>query len=299
MTQMKKTDPSYREGKHKLISIRWMLFFVVAVQTVVTGAVSLVSSFLETPPPFYLRMLLIELFAYLLPLSLYAKENRLLTRREAREQFGLKEFSLPLIPWVILAGVGCQFVMILLNLPLNLLLADSDSYIPTAWWELLLAIPVVALIPAFFEEFLLRGIVHGIMASYNTRAALIFTTVMFALLHGNPAGIAGYLFLGGILVWVLRRTGSLYACILFHFSCNLTALLISFGSGGLMEQPGLTIQLFLFGCLAAFLGILGISSMTKRPHPRRMLPTAEFLGQSFVNLPILLCIFIILGLRVN
>ncbi|MBR5152205.1 MAG: CPBP family intramembrane metalloprotease [Clostridia bacterium] len=289
-----RTSPAYREGKHKLASIRWMLFFVVAVQTVVTLAVTVVSSFMETPPPVYLQMLLIELLAYLLPLSLYAKENRLLTVREAREQFGLKGFRKSLIPWVILAGCGCQFVMVLLNLPLNLLLAESDGYIPTTLWELCLAIPVLALVPAVFEEFLLRGIVHGIMANYNTRAALIFTTVMFALLHGNPAGIPGYLFLGMILVLLLRRTGSLYACMLFHLSCNITALLVSYFSSSLMTFPILTIQLFIFGTLGAIAGWTVITSMTKRPHPRLFLDTSEFLGQSFINLPILLCLFSIL-----
>ncbi len=289
-----RTSPAYREGKHKLASIRWMLFFVVAVQTVVTLAVNLFSSFLETPPPVYLQMLLIELLAYLLPLSLYAKENRLLSVREAREQFGLKGFKKSLIPWVILAGFGCQFVMVLLNLPLNLLLSESDGYIPATVWELCLAIPVLALIPAIFEEFLLRGIVHGIMANYNTRAAMIFTTVMFALLHGNLAGIFGYLFLGVLLVLLLRRTGSLYACILFHLSCNITALLVSYFSSSLMTFPVLTIQLFGIGLLAAILGWIAISAMTKRPRPRLFLDTSEFLGQSFINLPILLCLFSIL-----
>jgi len=278
------------------MSIRWMLFFVVAVQTVVTVAVTIVSSFLETPPPVWLQMLLIELLAYLLPLSLYAKENRLLTAREAREQFGLKGFSKPLIPWVILAGFGCQFVMVLLNLPLSLLLSESDGYIPATLWELLLSIPVLALIPALFEEFLLRGIVHGIMANYNTRAALIFTTVMFALLHGNVAGIPGYLLLGAILVLLLRRTGSLYACMLFHLSCNITALLLSYFSGALMDLPVATIQLFVIGVLGAVLGWTVISTMTKRPRPLMVLKTSEFLGQSFVNLPILLCILSIFAL---
>lgn len=81
---------SYREGKHRLRSIRWMLFFVVATQTVVTVAANLIASFFTVPPPVYLQVLVIELLAYLLPLALYARENRLLTARDARERFGLK-----------------------------------------------------------------------------------------------------------------------------------------------------------------------------------------------------------------
>lgn len=287
---------SYREGKHKLASIRWMLFFVVVVQTAVTAVAGIISSFFASDPPIYLQLLVIELIAYLVPLSLYAKENRILTAREAREQFGLKGFKKSLLLWVVLAGVGCQFLMILLNLPMNFLLSQSDGYIPTNSWELIFAMVVIGIIPAVFEEFLLRGIVYGVMAEYNSRAALIFTTVMFALLHGNLAGFFGYLFLGAVLVILLRRTGSLYACMLFHLANNLTALLLSYGNNALMELPVVTVMLFVLGMLASAAGWTVITTLTKRPKPILRIKTGEFLGQSFVNLPILLCILSILGL---
>ena len=63
--------PSYREGKHRLKSIRKMLFFIVFVQTVVTAVAALVNSFLENPAPVYLQLLVIELLAYFLPICLY------------------------------------------------------------------------------------------------------------------------------------------------------------------------------------------------------------------------------------
>ena len=58
---------SYREGKRRLRSIRWMLFFIAAAATAITAFMSLLSSFFAAPPPPYLQILLIELFAYLLP----------------------------------------------------------------------------------------------------------------------------------------------------------------------------------------------------------------------------------------
>ena len=287
---------SYREGKHKLASIRWMLFFVVVVQTAVTVVAGIISSFFPADLPVYLQMLVIELLAYLVPLSLYAKENRILSAREARERFGLKVCKKSLLVWIVLAGFGCQFLMILLNLPMNFLLSKSDGYIPTTPWELVLAILVIGIIPAVFEEFLLRGIVYGVMAEYNSRAALIFTTVMFALMHGNLTGFVGYLFLGVVLVTLLRRTGSLYACMLFHLVNNLTALLLSYFNGALMDTPIATLQLFAVGILASVIGWTVLTSLTKRPKPVLRIKTGEFLGQSFVNLPILLCILSILGL---
>lgn len=84
---------------------------MVATQTVVTVAANLIASFFTVPPPVYLQVLVIELLAYLLPLALYARENRLLTARDARERFGLKQFSPWLLPLVLLAGFGCQFII--------------------------------------------------------------------------------------------------------------------------------------------------------------------------------------------
>ena len=293
-----KRSAAYREGKHKLKSIRWMLFFVVAVQTLVTVAASLVSSFFEVPPPVYLEMLIIELFAYLIPISLYAKENRLLTMREARERFGLKGCDKRLLLWVVLAGIGCQFIMLILNLPVNFLLEKSDGYIPTTPWELAMAILVLACVPAVFEEFLLRGIVYGVMADYNSRAAMIFTTIMFALMHFNPAGLVGYLFFGVVLVVLLRRTGSLYACMLFHLVNHLAALLLSYFSYALIDMPMMTVNLFVWGVIAAGIGFIVLSVLTKKPRPVLRMKTSEFLGQSFINLPILLCIASILGVLI-
>lgn len=287
---------SYRDGKHRLKSIRWMLFYIIAVQTVVTAGLSVIATFLPFDIPLYIQMLGIELLAYLLPVSLYAKENRLLSAAEARERFGLKPCKKSLIPLVIIAGYGCQFVMVLLNLPMNFLIPQSAEYIPQNALELAAAAVVLAVIPAIFEEFLLRGIVYGVMAEFNSKAALIFTVVIFALLHVNPAGMPGYLFLGVLLVFVLRRTGSLYACMMLHAVNNLTALFLSCLSGGLMETPSATLWLFITGFLAEAVACVGIAAFTAKSKPVSRIKTSEFLGQSFVNLPIILCIISILGL---
>ncbi len=292
---MEETLQSYRDGKQRLRSIRWMLFWIVLIQSVVAMVVALVASFFSVPPPFWVQLLLVELFAYLLPLSLYARENRILTARTARERFGLKRCRKNLWGYVILAGIGCQFVMILLNLPVNLLLNEGESVVPQNLPELLAALFVLGLIPAVFEEFLFRGIVYGVMKEFNSQAALIFTTVLFALMHGSVTGFLGYLVLGWAAVFVLRRTGSMYACMGFHLANNVTAVLLSRYSGDLIYHPMGTLWLFVAGVLAAVLGIWGLCRSTKAaPHVNRI-KTRELLGQSFFSIPVILCILCIVG----
>ncbi len=287
---MEETLQSYREGKQRLRSIRWMLFWIAAIQSAVAMVVAVVASFFSVPPPFWVQLLLVELFAYLLPLSLYARENRILTAKTARERFGLTRCRRDLWGYVILAGVGCQFVMLLLNLPVNLLLNEGESVIPQNLTELFAALLVVAVIPAIFEEFLFRGIVFGVMKEFNGRAAMIFTTGLFALMHGSVTGFLGYLFLGWAAIQLLRRTGSLYACMGFHLANNVTAVLLSRYSGDLMSYPMGTLWLFVGGLLAAGIGFFGLWKNTNpTPNVKRM-KTRELLGQSFLSLPVLLCI---------
>ncbi len=286
---------SYREGKQRLRSIRWMLFWIAAVQTAVTALVAVVSSFFSVPPPSWLQILLIELFAYLIPLSLYARENRILTAKTARERFGLCPCKRYLWGFVILGGIGCQFVMILLNLPVNLLLSQGEAVVPVTVPELFASILVVGMIPALFEEFLFRGIVYGVMKEFNTRAAMIFTTLLFALMHGSITGFFGYLFLGWALILVLRRAESLYACMAFHLANNVTALLLSWFSSRLLYYPAATIWLFAIGIFGAGIAFLGLVRMTKPEKETALMENKELLGQSFLSLPVLLCLFCVAG----
>lgn len=289
---------SYRDGKQRLKSIRWMLFRITLIQSVVALLVNLVASFLPSDPPFWISLLLVELFAYLLPLGIYAGENRILSAQTAREGFGLKPCRKNLWWYVLLMGLGCQFVMLLLNLPVNLLLNQSESASFRHLPDLLAAFLVVGIIPAVFEEFLFRGIVYGVMKEFNSKAALIFTTVLFALMHGSVTGFLGYLFLGALAVLILRRTRSVYACMGFHLINNIVAILLSYFSEYLLSNPSGTRWLFGAGIVAVILGVWGLKASAKPEPETNRTPLGELLGQSFLSIPILLCILCVAGLLI-
>ncbi len=188
--------------------------------------------------------------------------------------------------------------MILCNLPINLFLSAQDAVTLSTPIELIASLFVVALVPAVCEEYLFRGIVYGVMKEFNTKAAAIFTTVIFAFLHGSAAGFLGYLFLGFSCLYILRRSGSLYACMAFHFVNNITALLLSYFNGALMDDPAVTLLLFFFGILALILSAVFFTRMTTRPAAVRKMRTADLLGQSVINLPIVLCILCTIGVLI-
>ncbi len=288
--QIEQRNRQYAAGKRELKSIRWMLFFIIAAQLVITMLTTLIASFMTTPPHPYLQVGIASLIAYSIPILFYAHAHKVKHIRQARDTFRLHRIKPQLLPLVLLIGAGAQMVMILLNLPFSFLFKTDVYYTPTAWWELTAGILVVGIIPAIFEEFMFRGILYGTMSELSTRAAAIFTTVMFALLHANPAGFLGYLFMGGVSIVLLRRTGSLVATVLFHFAVNTAALLMEYYSAFLFDFPMTMAVLFLGGILV-FAAAMTIFCGVTKPQPETgRKRTSSLLGQNFFSLPVLLCI---------
>ena len=148
--------------------------------------------------------------------------------------------------------------------------------------------------PAIFEEFLFRGIVDGSMSELNSRAAVIFSSVMFAVLHADIYNFVGYIIMGVIMTGLVRRTGTVYSAMIFHFANNITALLLGFFNSELVYTPILTITIFAVGVIGFAIVFATFKSVTKKPEKVKAISTSTLLGQSFINIPILLC-FVVLA----
>ena len=75
---------------------------------------------------------------------------------------------------------------------------------------------ILVIAPAVLEEFCLRGIVCGRLAKYNRWAAVIFSAILFSLMHMTVSQIP-FAFLAGLLLgYVYLRTGSIWSCVIIH-----------------------------------------------------------------------------------
>ena len=84
---------------------------------------------------------------------------------------------------------------------------------------------VAALIPAVFEEVAFRGMIQGgLRFSYGPRHAVVWTGLLFALLHLNPWNFISLWSLGCFLGYVTERTRSLRAPVFLHFVNNAFAV---------------------------------------------------------------------------
>ena len=129
------------------------------------------------------------------------------------------------------------------------------------------------------------------MSELNTRAATLFSTVMFALMHGDVYSLIGYILMGIVLTSVVRRTDSLYAAMVFHFTNNTMALLLGYFNSELIYAPTATIKL-----LRRNFGICGrlcdFYCVDKAKRKNKKIKTSVLLRQNFISIPVLLCIAI-------
>ncbi len=279
----------YIKDKHRLVGIRYMLFIIAAVNAVISVVMSITSSFMESAFPIYLQSLISGLLAYIIPITIYAKTTKV-TVETAKDRFYMNRCRVLILVLAFVMGVAFQFVMIAANLPVNLLFNKSTPYLPETVFELVASMVIVAVLPAIFEEFLFRGIVVGSMVEFNTTAAAIFSSVMFAILHADMYGMPGYILMGFVLTSVVRRSGSLYPAMIFHFANNMTALLLGYFNEELVYAPVFLIILFVSGIIVFVVTYLIFEMMHKRPEKTSAMKTGQLLGQSFVSLPIILSI---------
>ncbi len=92
--------------------------------------------------------------------------------------------------------------------------------------ELLFVIFVVALVPAFSEEFLFRGLVQrNFEYSFGLAGGAVVAGIIFALYHLNPFTLVPLMVLGIVFGLLVYKTGSILAAILAHFVNNLVAVI--------------------------------------------------------------------------
>lgn len=85
-----------------------------------------------------------------------------------------------------------------------------------------------AVVPAFVEEFAIRGVVMQPLRKYGDKFAILMSALIFALMHGNMVQIP-FAFIAGIAIgYAVITTGSMWVGVAIHFLNNLISMLMQF-----------------------------------------------------------------------
>ena len=90
-----------------------------------------------------------------------------------------------------------------------------------------LAVFVMALLPAIGEELLMRGTVVPAMTSRGTWFGIFISALLFALMHNNPMQTVYQFCLGVVLALVFMSSRSVVPCMILHFLSNLITLILT------------------------------------------------------------------------
>ncbi len=163
-----------------------------------------------------------------------------------------KEVSLPVL------GVSIVFIFAAMYV-LNLLIEQAG--IPNTMEETFLAmsrnpfgILSIALLAPILEELLFRGAIQGGLQKSGIRpwTAILVSSLIFGVVHMNPAQIPFAFLLGMLFGWLYYRTGSLLPGIVGHVLNNsvATASMLLYGDVTIEEQMQSPMEMWLWAVAA-------------------------------------------------
>lgn len=122
--------------------------------------------------------------------------------------------------------------------------------------DLILAIVIMGIIPAFCEEAVFRGGVLNGLREKGVWFAVLYSSMCFALMHTNLQQIPYTFLLGLIIGWVVYYTRSIWLGILIHLLNNVTVLCVGYFSGDAADVPtSLTTADIVYAILMTLVGV--------------------------------------------
>jgi len=249
-----------------LLVVQFGTGLAIAVLLVLAGLVLGRETQATPSPP--LMIAVVNLITFSVVIAIAAA----LSRRRLRELFPLRGPVWRLVPALVPLLLGYSIVFSELDNLLRMLIA------PPPWletvlgdlatgrhsvWASMLAVVIVAPVT---EEMLFRGVIlRGFLLRYSPIAAILLSSLLFAVSHANPWQFAGPLALGVLFGWIFHKTRSLSTVMLAHALANGTPLLIgacgiSIPGYSLLEGPP-ALQPLWFDVLGVMLLGAGLTSL--------------------------------------
>ena len=170
----------------------------------------------------------LSLFAYLISFLIPAFVFKFMTRNDDPEPMRLGVKLEPNTPIVILGSIGIVVGAAYINsfmvsfIDFGPLFETDPLSSPV---RVLMTFISIAVVPALSEEFLFRGCILSNLLPYGKNTAILFSALLFALMHGNFAQFF-YTFVAGIVLGaVYVKTDSIWAPTFIHLFNNFYSVI--------------------------------------------------------------------------
>lgn len=180
---------------------------------------------------------LIEMFFYLACMLIPFLTAYLTMRQEDRDMLTLFQppvSKLTAVTAVVAGFLVCNAANYVTNILLSLLenagfTVDGGVYdSPQNPVQLVFSLLTVGILPAFAEEFALRGVVMQPLRRHGDRFAILMSAFVFALMHGNLSQFAFAFLVGAAIGYFVVATGSVWVGVAIHMLNNLYSVVLNY-----------------------------------------------------------------------
>lgn len=129
---------------------------------------------------------------------------------------------------------------------------------PEGIFGFLLSFIATAIVPALVEEFACRGIVLGLLKKYGEGFAIISSSIIFGIMHGNFEQIPFAVLVGLVLGYIYVKTKSIWTCVAVHCVNNAISVIFTYlqNIASINMQNLLYMVYLILSLLAAIIGVL-------------------------------------------
>lgn len=163
----------------------------------------------------------------------------------------------------------------------------------------LLATLGTAFVPAFVEEFAVRGAVMQPLRKYGDKFAVLMSALVFALMHGNMVQIP-FAFIAGIAIgYAVTVSGSMWVGVAIHFLNNFMSILMQVAVDNLPDRPenavllGILALIFTVG-IASLVIYLKVYARTPLSDGASILSNGEKSKAYICTVPMILAVILLL-----
>ena len=206
------------------------------------------------------------------------------------------------LPMFLIGISVCAFANIALSVAGNLFQQFGIDYNvnygenPKGFFGFLLSFIATAITPALVEEFACRGIVLGALRKYGDGFAIIVSSILFGLMHGNFVQIPFAFLVGVICGYIVVKTGSIWIAVAVHAFNNSASVILDYAFSQSSQVKNVIYLVFLIislglGILALLL-VKDISAYTSIEKVKTECDEKKKYVWFFTSIPIIAFIFI-------
>ncbi len=211
------------------------LLMVILIQSVLGVAISFLMPNLR-PNQNTVAMSIIFILSFLIPIvTLKGILNISYNKKNKEEKKDIKKILLWTIMAIPVMYLSTYIVeLVISKMDMNPTMLENALVFDKSLLGAILFFIEIAILPAIFEELLFRKVMLDGAKKYGTVFGIIFTAVMFGLIHMNvPQAINAFL-IGLIFAYLTIKTGSIIPAMILHLLNNGTQALFMINEGNIL-----------------------------------------------------------------